>query len=284
MDARYHEDIHSLEENLSELFDRLIFSFEETENLFTYARSKNVDVFSTPFDIESVRILERLDVPAYKIASMDLVNLPLIKEVALTMKPVIISTGMSTLGDIEEAVNVLKEVGNPNLILLHCVSSYPASFNESNLRVIKKLADTFDVITGFSDHFEDIFLVPAAISLGARVIEKHVTLDRAMKGPDHVFSLEQDQLNALIMQSNAVFTALGTGVKNISSSEYQTIQKLRRSVFANCNIPVGTILSKEMVIIKSPGIGILPKYLDLIIGRPVREAIKKDHPITWDTI
>ena len=132
--------------------------------------------------------------------------------------------------------------------------------------------------------WNDIFLVPAAISLGARVIEKHVTLDRAMKGPDHVFSLEQDQLNALIVQSNAVFSALGTGIKDISASEYQTIQKLRRSVFASCDIKPGEILSSRMLTIKSPGIGILPKYLDLVIGRPAKVAIKKDHPITWDTI
>jgi len=284
LDARYHEDIHSLEENLSELFDRLIFSYEETESLFSYAKSKKIDVFSTPFDIESVEILESLDVPAYKIASMDLVNLPLIRRVAQTMKPVIISTGMSTLGDIEEAVNILKEEGNPNLILLHCVSSYPASFEESNLRVIKKLADTFGVITGFSDHFEDIFLVPAAISLGARVIEKHVTLDRAMKGPDHVFSLEEEKLKSLVIQSDAVYQALGSGIKTVSSSEYQTIQKLRRSIFVNCDIQKGSILTKEMITIKSPGIGILPKYIDLVVGRSLKEDLKKDHPLTWEVI
>jgi len=284
LDARYHEDILDLEESLHQLFNRMIFSRDELEDIFAYARSRNIDVFSTPFDLDSVEALESLDVPAYKIASMDVVNLPLIRAVAMTMKPIIMSTGMSTLGDIEEAVNVVLEVGNPDLILLHCVSSYPATANASNLRVIHKLAESFQVVTGFSDHFPDIFLVPAAIALGARVVEKHVTLDRSMKGPDHIFSLEPDDLKLLVEQSEATFAALGTGVKGISASEYRTIQKLRRSVFARTHIPVGAIITKEMLTIKSPGIGVLPKYLDLIIGRKARAAIDADHPVTWDTI
>lgn len=284
LDARYHEDILDLEENLHQLFNRLIFSWDELKDIFTYARSRNIDVFSTPFDLDSVLMLEKLDVPAYKIASMDVVNLPLIRAVAMTMKPVIISTGMTTLGDIEEAVNTVLEVGNPNLILLHCISSYPASAAESNLRMIHRLAESFQVITGFSDHFPDIYLVPAAIALGARVIEKHVTLDRSMKGPDHIFSLEPDDLQLLVKQSESTFIALGTGIKRISASEYGTIQKLRRSVFARTHIPVGSIITSDMLTIKSPGIGILPKYLDLIIGRPARVDIDADHPVTWDTI
>ena len=284
LDARYSEDILDLEENLHQLFNRLIFSFKELEEIFFYARSKNIDIFSTPFDIESVQLLEKLNVPAYKIASMDVVNLPLIRAVAMTMKPIIMSTGMSTLGDIEEAVNVVLEIGNPNLILLHCVSSYPSSAAESNLRMIERLGESFQVVTGFSDHFPDIFLVPAAISLGARVIEKHITTDRSMKGPDHFFSLEPNDLKLLVQQSRDTFVALGTGIKNISASEYRTIQKLRRSIFASTNIPIGTIITKNMLVIKSPGIGIMPKYLDLVVGRSARVKIDADHPITWDAI
>lgn len=284
LDARYNEDILDLEENLHQLFNRLIFSWEEIKDIFLYARSRNISVFSTPFDLDSVEMLSRLDVPAYKIASMDVVNLPLIRAVAAKMKPIIMSTGMSTLGDIEEAVNVILEVGNPNLILLHCVSSYPASADESNLRMIPRLADAFQVIVGFSDHFPDTFLIPPAIALGARVIEKHITLDRSMKGPDHIFSLEPDSLKIMTEQANATYMALGTGIKAISASEYRTIQRLRRTVFARIDIPVGTTITLEMLAIKSPGIGILPKYLDLIIGRQARIRIDADHPITWDAI
>lgn len=284
LDARYNEDILDLEENLHQLFNRLIFSWQELKDIFAYARSRNIDVFSTPFDLESVELLEKLDVPAYKIASMDVVNLPLIRAVAETMKPVIMSTGMSTLGDIEEAVNIVREVGNPNLILLHCVSSYPCSAAEANLRMIGKLSESFQVVTGFSDHFPDIFLVPAAIALGARVVEKHITLDRSMKGPDHIFSLEPDELKALVKQSSDVFTGLGTGFKSISASEYRTIQQLRRSIFASEHIPAGTIITAEMLTIKSPGIGIMPKYIDLVVGRPARADIDADHPVTWEAI
>jgi N,N'-diacetyllegionaminate synthase len=284
LDARYNEDILDLEENMHQLFNRLIFSWEELQDIFVYARSRNIDIFSTPFDIESVEILQKLDVPAYKIASMDVVNLPLIRAVAKTMKPIFLSTGMSTLGDIEEAVNVILEVGNPNLIILHCVSSYPASAAETNLRMIPRLMDSFQVVSGFSDHFPEIFLVPPAIALGARVIEKHVTLDRAMKGPDHIFSLEPLELKDLVAQARSTFAALGTGIKAISASEYRTVQRLRRTIFARTNIAAGTVITQEMLIIKSPGIGVLPKYLDLIVGRQARIAIDADHPVTWAAI
>ena len=284
LDARYNEDILDLEENLHQLFNRLIFSWEELKDIFEYARFRNIDVFSTPFDIDSVEMLEKLDVPAYKIASMDVVNLPLIRAVAMKMKPIIMSTGMCTLGDIEEAVNTVLEAGNPNLILLHCVSSYPASDAESNLRMIPRLAESYQVVSGFSDHFPEAFLVPPAIALGARVIEKHVTLDRFMKGPDHIFSLEPPELKVMVSQARATFTALGDGIKAISSSEYRTLQRLRRTVFARVDILEGTTITREMLIIKSPGIGLLPKYIELIVGRLARVLIEADHPITWDTI
>ena len=284
LDARYNEDIMDLEENLHQLFNRLIFSWEDLKDIFTYARSRNIDVFSTPFDVDSIDMLEKLDVPAYKIASMDVVNLPLIRAVAMKMKPMIISTGMSTLGDIEEAVNTVLEAGNPNLILLHCVSSYPASAAETNLRMIPRLAESFQVVSGFSDHFPESFLVPPAIALGARVIEKHVTLDRSMKGPDHIFSLEPFELKSMVEQAKATFTALGNGIKAISASEYRTVQRLRRTVFARVAIPAGITITQEMLIIKSPGIGILPKYIDLIVGRQARTFIDADHPVTWNTI
>ncbi|PKO41830.1 MAG: hypothetical protein CVU30_12885 [Betaproteobacteria bacterium HGW-Betaproteobacteria-3] len=284
LDARYNEDILDLEENLHQLFNRLIFSWEELKDIFAYGRSRNIDVFSTPFDIDSVEMLDRLDVPAYKIASMDVVNLPLIRAVAMKMKPMFMSTGMSTLGDIEEAVNTVLEAGNPNLILLHCVSSYPCSAAEANLRMIPRLAETFQLVSGFSDHFPGTFLVPPAVALGARVIEKHLTLDRSMKGPDHIFSLEPTALKAMVEEAEATFTALGTGIKAISASEYRTVQRLRRTVFARVDIPKGTTITRDMLTVKSPGIGILPKYIDLIVGREARSDIGADHPVTWDTI
>lgn len=284
LDARYTEDILDLEENFHQLFNRLIFSYEELYEIFSYAKLRKIDIFSTPFDVESVGVLERLNVPAYKISSMDIVNLPLIKAVALTMKPIIISTGMCTLGDIEDAVNTVMEAGNPNLILLHCVSSYPASIIDTNLKMIPKLKDIFQTVIGFSDHFPEIYLVPSAIALGARVIEKHVTIDRSMKGPDHIFSLEPHAVKALVEQAGATFLAIGSGTKAITASEYRTAQRFRRTLFAKINISEGEVITRDMLIIKSPGMGILPKYMDLVIGRKARANIEADYPITWEAI
>ncbi len=284
LDSRHHETLLDMEESLSQLFNRLIFSKLELEEIFSYAKKVGIEIFSTPFDLESLETLSELDVPAYKIASMDLVNLPLIKAVAKKMKPIIISTGMSNLGDVEDAVNVVKEVGNPNLILMHCVSSYPARAEESNIRAIQTIASSFKTIVGFSDHLSEIYLVPAAIALGARVIEKHVTLDRGMKGPDHNFSLEKNDLKILVEQAYQTYQSLGDGIKKIMPSERQTIQKLRRSIFAKVEIKKGELITEEMLIIKSPGIGILPKYMNLLVGRVARDDIKADYPVTWEKV
>lgn len=284
MKARYAEDLLDIEESLNQLFERLIFSYDDLSDLFLYARQKGLDVFSTPFDFESIDFLEKLDVPVYKISSMDLVNLPLIQAASSTMKPIILSTGMSSIGDIDEAVNIIMESGNPNLILLHCVSSYPCPVNEANLMAIQNIAKSFQTIVGFSDHFEDIYLVPPAIALGARVIEKHITLNKSMKGPDHVFSLEPRELSRLTEQTLSTFEALGNGKKSVLSSEYETMKTLRRSLFAKKDIEAGTTITEDMVVVKSPGIGLLPKYLEVVLGRQARREIKADHPITWDAI
>jgi sialic acid synthase SpsE len=147
--------------------------------------------------------------------------------------------------------------------------------------MIPRLAESFQVVSGFSDHFPESFLVPPAIALGARVIEKHVTLDRSLKGPDHIFSLEPLELKSMVAEAQSTFTALGNGIKAISASEYRTVQRLRRTVFARVAIPEGATITREMLTIKSPGIGILPKYIDLIVGRQARAHINADHPVTW---
>lgn len=284
LDSKYNEDILDTEENLSQLFDRLIFNEEQLSEIFSYAKQRNMEIFSTPFDLESLDLLHGLDVPAYKIASMDIVNLPLIKSVAAKMKPIIMSTGMATLGEIEEAVASVLEVGNPNLILMHCVSSYPCAAADANLLMIPKLASTFGVVSGFSDHFPGIFLDPVAVGLGARVIEKHITLDKSMKGPDHIFSLLPHEVVQLVDECNLTFTALGSGVKTVSSSEIRSLQKLRRSLFAKVDILEGQMISPDMLTIKSPGIGILPRYIDIISGRVAKKYIAKDSPINWSDI
>lgn len=241
-------------------------------------------MFSSPFDFDSVDFLEQMNVHLYKIASMDLVNLPLIKYVAKTGKPMILSTGMSTLGQIEEAVEAVVSEGNKNLMLLHCNSSYPASPDEMNLKVIPNLQRTFNVPIGLSDHTFGLFVSHTAIVMGANLIERHFTLDRSFEGPDHILSSEPDEFTELVSISKQVPLIMGDGTKRIQPNEYDTLNTQRKSLYANCNIKKGQIIQRKMVSIKGPGGGLLPKYLEIVIGRATTQDIEEDHPITWQVI
>ena len=282
--VKYAETIIGQEETLHAMFERLSLSFEEQEELFSYARDKRLEIFSTPFDLESIDFLESQGVSLYKIASMDLVNLPLIKYAAETGKPLILSTGMSTLGQVEEAVNVVMEAGNPNLMLLHCNSSYPAAPEEMNLRIIQTLKAAFNIPIGLSDHTFGLFVSQTAIAIGADLIERHFTLDRMMEGPDHILSSEPDEFSELVKISHKIPAILGNGVKQIQPNEYDTINTQRKSLFAACNIEKGCVITKEMVAIKGPGGGLLPRYMDMVVGRVANKSIEEDYPITWDAI
>lgn len=283
-DARYKEDLFDAEESIDQIFDRLILSEEVLTEIFGYAKTRGITAFSTPFDSSSADLLESLQAPAYKISSMDLVNLPLIQKVAGYEKPLIMSTGMSSIVEIEEALETVRAVGNSDVVLLHCVSSYPTPASESNLLAIRKLAEYFGIMVGYSDHSSSNALIPAAVALGASVIEKHVTLDRRMKGPDHIFSLEAEGMRELAHLSRTAFYALGDGRKRVMPSELGSLRSLRRSLFATEDLTAGTVLTPEMIEVKSPGTGILPKYLELVIGRTLRRSVQRDYPLTWGAI
>jgi sialic acid synthase SpsE len=282
--SRYAEEIIDQEESLSALLDRLVLTPEQHAELFAYGRELGVTTFSTPFDLASVDHLEALGCPAYKISSMDLVNLPLIRKVAATGKPVIVSSGMSGLGDIEIAVNALLAAGNDRLALLHCVSSYPCPPEEANISAIPRLAEIFGAVAGFSDHTLGYDVTLAAVALGARVIEKHVTLDTGLDGPDHCFSLMPAQLRDMIASIRRVEVSLGTGRKRISAAELGSGINLRRSLFAARPIAAGAVIGPDDVAVKSPGIGITPQLIDVVIGRVARKAIEADMPIRWEDI
>lgn len=282
--VRYAETIIGTEETLFEMFDRLAMSFEEQKELFAYAMKRGIVIFSTPFDFESVVFLESLGVGLYKIASMDLVNLPLIEYVAQKGKPIILSTGMSTLGQIEEAVDVVRQAGNPNLMILHCNSSYPAAPEEMNLKVIQTLKTAFNVPVGLSDHTFGLFVAHTAIALGADLIERHFTLDRMLEGPDHILSSDPEEFTELVRISHKVPLILGDGVKQIQPNEYDTINTQRKSLYAACDIKKGQIITDEMIAIKGPGGGLLPRYLNIVIGRIARKDIEADYPINWNDI
>jgi len=215
---------------------------------------------------------------------MDLVNLPLIKKVAETGKPLIISTGMSTLGQIEDAVGVVRDAGNPNLILLHCISSYPAAAQDMNLAVMDTLKKAFGVPVGLSDHSIGITVASVALALGASVIERHFTLDRFMEGPDHILSSDPDEMKELVRVSHLVPLIKGSPEKVILGSERETINRFKKCLYAAVDIPVGKKITERMIAVKGPGGGILPKYMDVVVGKKTNSDIKKDHPIEWSHI
>ncbi len=282
--AKYAEEADGLQENIYDLFKRLSLSFKEQKEIFSYARSKNMPIFSTPFDFESADFLEKLGVFAYKIASMDLVNLPLIEYVAKKMKPVILSTGMSTLSDIEDAVNIILKSGNPDIILLHCNSSYPAPEEEMNLSAIQTLQNTFKLPVGLSDHTFGLFVSHTAMVLGANVIERHFTLSRTMVGPDHILSSELQELTKLVNISKRLPKVLGNGIKQVQPAELMTLNMQQKSIYAAKNLRKGHKIECSDLVIKGPGGGILPKYMDILIGRKVNLNIKKDTAINWNDL
>ncbi len=281
--ANYVEKITDQEETLSSMFDKYNMTQDQQKSLFQYAREKGLIIFSTPFDIESAVFLnDVLEVNCYKIASVDLVNLPLIEKVASFNKPIILSCGMSNLSEIEDALDVISQQGNSNVILLHCNSSYPAPLEEMNLNVIQTLKNSFKIPVGLSDHTFGLFTSIVAISIGADVIERHFTLDRFMEGPDHILSSEPEEMQELVEKASIIPLMKGDGIKRVQSGEYFNINLQRKCLYANKDLKAGDIIKEIDVIVKGPAGGILPKYLDIIIGKKLVLDIEKDYPINWN--
>jgi len=265
--AEYQLRTTGNEESQFEMLRRLELSADAHRELQSYCEERGMIFLSTPFDEEAVDLLDELGVPAFKISSGDLTNSPLLEHVARKGKPVILSTGMSELSELIEAVSVLNTAGCETPILLHCVSNYPADPAEANLRAMQTMRSAFDVPVGFSDHTEGIDISLAAVALGACVIEKHFTLDRTLPGPDHRASLEPAELRELVRSIRRVETALGSGRKVPTATEVETAKVARRSLVAARDIPAGTILEREMVVMRRPGTGMLPAMLDTLLGR-----------------
>ena len=259
-------------ESQLDMLRRLELSPDAHRELQSYCHERGIIFLSTPFDDVAVDLLDELGVPAFKISSGDLTNSPLLEHVASKGKPVILSTGMSELSELIEAVSVLNTAGCENPVLLHCVSNYPADAAEVNLRAMQTMRSAFDVPVGFSDHTEGIDVALAAVALGACVIEKHFTLDRTLPGPDHRASLEPAELRELVRSIRRVETALGNGRKVPSASEVETAKVARRSLVAARDIPAGVTLERSMVVMRRPGTGMSPGMLETLLNRrAVRE-------------
>ena len=267
-----------------EMIKKLELTEEDFRELADYAEKKDIMFLSSPFDKESVDLLHELDVPAFKVGSGEITNLPLLRYIAKKGKPIILSTGMSTLGEIEEALDVIRSEGVEDIILLHCVSNYPARIEDVNLRAMGTLKQAFKLPVGFSDHTLGITAPIAAVALGACVIEKHFTLDRNLPGPDHKASLEPDELKEMVKDIREVEKALGNGIKKPTKEEEKIKKVARRSIVAKVDISKGAIITEDMLDVKRPGTGIEPKYLKFIIGRKTKEDIKKDDVIRFEMI
>ncbi|MBW8049389.1 MAG: pseudaminic acid synthase [Cytophagales bacterium] len=257
--------------------------WEWHKDIFKRAKKRGLIVFSTPFDETAVDFLMELDAPAYKIASFECTHMPLLKKIAKTGKPVIMSTGMATLAEIEESVKVLRDAGCNDLILLKCTSSYPASPVDSNITTIPNLADNFNCIVGLSDHTLGIGVAVASVALGARVIEKHFTLDRTEGGVDSAFSLEPDEMRALVKETKNAFDALGQIKYGTTKSEENSL-RFRRSIYVIKDIRKGEVFTNKNIKIIRPGDGIAPKYIDLILGKKARQGLKRATPLTFDVL
>jgi pseudaminic acid synthase len=254
--------------------------YEWHEQLFAHGRKLGITVFSTPFDETAVDLLESLDAPAYKIASFELIDLPLIRYVARTGKPMIMSTGMASETEIEEAVTTARDAGCDNIVLLHCISSYPAPIAQANLRKIPQLAARFGVLTGLSDHTLGTTASVTAVALGACVIEKHFTLSRADKGPDCEFSLEPDELQRLCIETRDAWLALGdAGFERQPAEEDNKI--FRRSIYFVRDLPVGHIIGPEDIRRIRPGLGISPKYYDEVVGKKLTAKVARGQPVQF---
>ena len=282
--AEYQKKTTASDESQLEMIRKLELSESDHVELMELCRKRKIDFLSSPFDEESADLLERLGVAAYKIPSGEITNHPFLEHIAGKKKPMILSTGMSSLEEVEEAVAVIFSTGNAALTLLHCVTEYPAPVEEINLRAMITMKEVFGLPVGYSDHTQGIEIAVAAVALGAQVIEKHFTLDRTMPGPDHKASLEPSELLDMVKAIRSVEKALGDGEKKPAPCEVKNMAIARKSIVALKPIGAGEVINKKKIGIKRPGNGIQPKDLEKIIGLKAKRKIGQDEVITWEDL
>ena len=266
-------------QTLYRLYQKAFTPWEWQPRLKKVAEEEGLICFSTPFDTKAVDFLEEMGTPIYKIASFEITDIPLIEYIATKKKPVLISTGVATISDIDLALKTLRNKGAEDIVLLKCTSEYPAPLEKANLRTIPNMAETFRVIPGLSDHTLGYSVPLTAAALGAKVIEKHFTLDKKMKGPDHKASLEPKELAAMVAAIRNIEKALGNGIKRPSPSEIKNRAIARKSIVASRDIKKGEIFSKENITAKRPGTGLDPMMWYKVIGRKAKRDFKADDQI-----
>jgi N,N'-diacetyllegionaminate synthase len=271
--AKYQIDNTGTSESQHEMLRKLELTPAMQDAMAAHCRERGILFLSTPFDADSADELEAIGVPAFKVPSGEITNIPLLKHIARKGKPMIVSTGMAYLGEVETALRAIVEERNDAVAVLHCVSNYPAADADVNLRAMATMADAFRVPIGYSDHSAGIAISLAAVALGATIIEKHFTIDRTLPGPDHVASLEPNELRDLIRGIRSVEAALGDGIKRPTAAEASTADVARRSLVAARPLAAGTVLAEDHIAILRPGTGLAPAMLPQLVGRTLRTAV-----------
>ncbi len=277
--AEYQKTQTGEEESQLDMVRRLHFDFDSHRKLQQYCREIGIVYFATAFDLPSLTFLEELDLPLHKIPSGEITNLPFLERIAATKKPVILSTGMSYLAEVEDAVTVLEEGGSGEIILLHCNTEYPTPYEDANLLAMHTLAESFGLRAGYSDHTQGISCALAAAALGASVIEKHFTLDKTLPGPDHQASLTPSELKAMVEGVRQCEAALGDGVKQVSESERKNRSVARKSIVAAKAIQKGECFTEENLTTKRPGSGLSPMRWHKVLGRVAKRDFMPDEAI-----
>lgn len=282
--AEYQKENLEKKESQYEMIKKLELSYEAFKELKQYCDENNIMFLSTPDDEDSLDFLVDLKVPMIKIGSTEVTNLDYLKKIARKSLPIILSTGMSTLGETETALDIIYKEGNKNVTLLHATTDYPTQYEDVNLKAMSTLKSAFNVPVGYSDHTLGYEAAVAAVTMGAVVVEKHFTLDKNMEGPDHKASLEPQQLKEFVKKIRNTELLLGDGIKKPSEREKSIITAARRSIVASYDLNKGSIITKEMLQFKRPGNGIKPEMSDILIGRELKRDIKEDEVIKWEDI
>jgi len=280
--AEYQKKTTGSDKSQLEMVKKLELSFGDFVKLKKYCDKKGIMFLSTPFDHQSINFLYDL-VDIYKIPSGEITNYPYLKHIAAKNKFIIMSTGMANLGEVEEAINTIRSVNSQAQIsLLHCTTNYPTSYEEVNLKAMQTLAAAFQLPVGYSDHTLGIEVPVAAVAMGAKIIEKHFTLDKKLPGPDHKASLEPNELKEMVKAIRNIEMALGDGIKKPNKSETEIMKVARRSLIATRDIKAGEIIKESDIAIKRPGTGILPKFKEIVIGTKLVNDIRQDEPFRWE--
>ena len=282
--AEYQKQNDKTEESQYEMLKKVELPFEDFKLLKEYCEDRQIDFISTPDGKESLKCLLDMNVEKIKIGSTEINNYPFLLQIANAGKPVILSTGMSTLGEVEKAVDILLKNGVNNVELLHCTTDYPTEIEDVNLRAMLTMKSAFHLPVGYSDHTLGFEAAIAAVAMGATVIEKHITLDKEMHGPDHKASMDPSEFTEYVLHIRNTEKLLGDGSKKPTEKEKVMMQQVRRSVLAAHDLKEGTILTEEMICLKRPGNGIAPEYIPVLLGRRLKRDIGKEEIIKWEDV